>query len=134
MPGAAAEQARRVPCKGGGCLKTHHTPQSRGPAMAQLEVKVKDGKFEPSSQNGANSDTVHFHNKRSTSVTITLATPFFSKSSITLAPEGQSGDTGSATVNGTSGTGSFEAPEKKSPSPKQGEGDIKGDIIVNPNK
>jgi hypothetical protein len=103
--------------------------------MATLNtVKVKGDKFEPSSQNGNNGDTLPFKNKRDIPVSVTLDPAFFSPSVLNLSAEGHSGDGGSVSVIGTSGTGSFEAPKKKDNDPSQDEGDIKGDVIVRPNK
>jgi hypothetical protein len=99
--------------------------------MATLNtVKVKGDKFEPSSQDGHNGDTVPFANKRDQAVTVTLDANFFNPSSLTLAAEGQSGDSGNVNIIGTSGTGNFKAPKKKKDTPEQDEGDIKGDIVV----
>jgi hypothetical protein len=102
--------------------------------MATLNtVKVKGDQFEPTSQRGSNGDTVPFKNKRDQAVTVSLDPNFFSPSSLQLQPEGQSGDSGNATITATTGTGVFKAPKKKNDvSPKQSDEDIKGDIVVSP--
>ena len=95
--------------------------------MATLEVKVKGDEFNPSSQDGANGDTVKFINKRDESVTIDLnLTPgFYSQTSLALSANGE----GSVTITGTSGAGEFKAPKKDSR--KRDEGNIKGDVKIN---
>ena len=99
--------------------------------MATIGVTVHGDKFSPSSQSGNQNDTVEFTNHRNAQVTVNLnVTPnFYSKASLTL---NANGGTGTAKINASSGTGKFKAPMASSGGAKQGDDDIKGEIVISP--
>jgi len=99
--------------------------------MATITVHVKNGQFNQSSNTGSDGDTVQFINDRSANVPVHLSG--FDKSKVDLGTSSND-KSQSATINISSGKATFTAPKVQSESPKQGDGDIKGDITVNPKK
>ena len=94
--------------------------------MSDLNVKVKNGEFQPQSQTGVPGQTVKFKNDRSAAVTITLAPNFYSQGTLNI----HSGDTKDVTILSTAtGTGPFSAPQAG-----VAQDGVQGDIRINPSK
>lgn len=98
--------------------------------MAAITVNVNDNDFGQSSTTGSNGDKVQFTNARNADVKVTLSG--FDKGHLDLGT-GSDSKSKSATINISSGKATFKAP-KGGLSPRQGEGDIKGDININPSR
>jgi hypothetical protein len=99
--------------------------------MANIDILVLDNEFQQSATTGLKGQTVKFKNKRGSSVDIALKDPagFYSKTEMHLAAKDQPGDEDTCTIDASSGTGGFEAPNGG-----MVRDTIKGSITVNPGR
>ncbi|HEY8206193.1 MAG TPA: hypothetical protein VIG99_01840 [Myxococcaceae bacterium] len=95
--------------------------------MAELHVKVKDGKFDPESQRGEPGDTVKFENERGSSVTVDLDPDFYSTNQIQMNASGNKNVTIKSTAEGTGVFSTTTVNSKKRDT-------MNGEVVIQPRR